>query len=76
MATSFCNVLTRKAGAYSCIKEGTLYRFYDRLEDDGLVVSEWSIPEDKSVAKKYYRCTPKGEEALVERWSFGANLTG
>ena len=48
------------------LKEGTLYPILYRLEDDGLVVSEWSIPEDKSVAKKYYRCTPKGEEALVE----------
>ena len=58
--------LDQESGGLFRIKEGTLYPILYRLEDDGLVVSEWSIPEDKSVAKKYYRCTPKGEEALVE----------
>lgn len=47
------------------IKEGTLYPILYRLEDDGLIVSEWSAPADKSVAKKYYRCTPEGESALA-----------
>lgn len=58
--------LDQESGGLFRIKEGTLYPILYRLEDDGLVVSEWSIPEDKSVAKKYYRCTLKGEEALVE----------
>lgn len=58
--------LDQESGGLFRIKEGTLYPILYRLEDDGLVVSEWSIPEDKSVAKKYYRCTPKGEGALVE----------
>ncbi len=58
--------LDRESGGLFRIKEGTLYPILYRLEDDGLIVSEWSIPEDKSVAKKYYRCTPAGESALLE----------
>ena len=48
------------------IKEGTLYPILYRLEDDGLIVSEWSVPEDKSLAKKDYRCTPEGNIVLKE----------
>ena len=58
--------LDRESGGLFRIKEGTLYPILYRLEDDGLAVSEWSVPEDKSVAKKYYRCTPAGEAALAE----------
>lgn len=43
--------LDQESGGLFRIKEGTLYPILYRLEDDGLVVSEWSIPEDKSVAK-------------------------
>lgn len=58
--------LDQENGGLFRIKEGTLYPILYRLEDDGLIVSEWSVPEDKSVAKKYYRCTPEGNIALKE----------
>lgn len=48
------------------MKEGTLYPILYRLEDDGMIRSEWSIPKDKDVSKKYYVITPQGEETLRE----------
>lgn len=56
--------LDQESGGLFRIKEGTLYPILYRLEDDGLIVSEWSVPEDKSVAKKYYRCTPRREHCF------------
>lgn len=64
-----CQLLQRldqESGGLFRIKEGTLYPILYRLEDDGLIVSEWSVPEDKSVAKKYYRCTLEGNLVLKE----------
>lgn len=48
------------------IKEGTLYPILYRLQDDDLIISEWSEPKDKNVSKKYYKITDKGIEALGE----------
>lgn len=48
------------------LKEGTLYPILYRLEDDGLVISEWSQPKGKEVSKKYYVITDKGRETLEE----------
>lgn len=48
------------------MKEGTLYPILYRLEDDGMIRSEWSIPKDKDVSKKYYVITPQGKETLRE----------
>ena len=61
------------------IKEGTLYPILYRLEDDGLIRSEWSVPKDKDVSKKYYVITGQGEEALkelIELWSEFDRITG
>lgn len=48
------------------LKDGTLYPVLYRLEDDGLVVSEWSEAEGKQVPRKYYRITEDGKNAIVE----------
>ncbi len=48
------------------LKEGTLYPILYRLEDDGLLVSEWSQPSGKETSKKYYKITKEGQETLIE----------
>ncbi len=48
------------------LKEGTLYPILYRMEDDGLVVSEWSEPRGKEVSRKYYSITAEGRETLGE----------
>ena len=46
------------------MKEGTLYPILYRLEDDGLVESQWSVPQNKEISRKYYCLTEKGKEQL------------
>lgn len=60
------NEMDRQSSGLFKIKEGTLYPILYRLEDDGMIKSEWSIPKDREVSKKYYTITPKGAENLKE----------
>lgn len=60
------NDMNKQSGGLLKIKEGTLYPILYRLEDDGMIRSEWSIPKDKDVSKKYYVITEQGKETLVE----------
>jgi transcriptional regulator len=58
------------------IEEGTLYPALYRLENRGLVKSEWRITENKRRAK-YYRLTAAGRRHLTEhteRWEAFASL--
>ncbi len=48
------------------LKDGTLYPILYRLEDDGLVVSEWSEAQERQVPRKYYKITEKGINNLQE----------
>lgn len=48
------------------LKDGTLYPILYRLEDDGLVISEWSQAVGKNVPRKYYRITDTGRRTLEE----------
>ena len=48
------------------MREGTLYPILYRLEDDGLVKSEWSEQEDKEISRKYYKITEDGQKTLIE----------
>ena len=41
-----------------------LYPILYRLEDDGLVESQWSVPQNKESSRKYYCLTEKGKEQL------------
>ena len=51
------------------IEEGTLYPLMRRLEDQGLLVSEWRIEEGPP--RRYYKLSPKGSRLyaeLTENW--------
>ncbi len=63
--------LREEGGELFHLKEGTLYPILYRLEEDGLVQSQWREAGDtgKSLPKKYYTITPLGEETLV--WAYG-----
>lgn len=45
------------------IEEGTLYPLLRRLEQQGLLVSEWETTEPRP--RKYYRISPLGREVLA-----------
>lgn len=64
--------LKEKSEALFSVKEGTLYPILYRLEEEGLVTSEWSTPQGKEVSKKYYRVSASGKEVLkdtIQLWS-------
>ncbi len=46
------------AGQGMPIEEGTLYPLLRRLEDQGLLVSDWRIEEGPP--RRYYKLSPKG----------------
>lgn len=46
------------------IREGTLYPLLHRLEDAGVVASEW-VAEGRSRPRKYYAITAAGRERLA-----------
>jgi len=51
------------------IEEGTLYPLLRRLEDQGLLASDWRIEEGPP--RRYYTMSPKGKrlyEELIETW--------
>ena len=51
------------------IEEGTLYPLLRRLEDQGLLVSEWR--EEGNRNKRFYRLSPDGRavlKALLAEW--------
>lgn len=48
------------------LKDGTLYPILYRLEDDKLVVSEWSEAVGKQAPRKYYKITEAGQKTLEE----------
>lgn len=58
--------MSKKSRDVFQLKEGTLYPILYRLEEEGFVVSQWSEPEGKQVARKYYKITEKGQKALQE----------
>ncbi len=52
------------------IEQGSLYPALHRLEDRGLLASEWGLSENNRKAK-FYRLTPKGRKRLTAetaRW--------
>lgn len=58
------------------LKDGTLYPVLYRLEDEGLVVSEWSEAEGKQVPRKYYRITEEGRDALAQIRNMWKRISG
>ncbi len=60
------------------IKGGTLYPLLSRLEEGGLVESEWRAG-DGGPGRKYYRVTDRGHRELqstAARWSNFVDVTG
>ncbi|MEG0769482.1 MAG: helix-turn-helix transcriptional regulator [Ruthenibacterium sp.] len=59
--------LSQRSGGMLQLKEGTLYPILYRLEDGGLVVTQWRAGEENRAApKKYYTITQAGRAALRE----------
>jgi PadR family transcriptional regulator PadR len=57
------------------INEGTLYPLMRRMEDQGLLVSEWQIA-DEGRPRRYYQLGPEGAQALerlTAEWQTLAN---
>jgi PadR family transcriptional regulator PadR len=59
--------LPEVAGAESRVDVGNLYRLLRGLEEEGMVVSEWSA-ELPGPAKRTYELTEEGH-ALLDRWA-------
>ncbi len=63
--------LRDKSGELFSLKEGTLYPILYRLEEEGLVISRWSMPQGKEISRKYYQISESGERILrdtVQLW--------
>jgi PadR family transcriptional regulator, regulatory protein PadR len=54
----------RSSGAFD-LPEGTIYPALHRLEDQGLLASQWS--QDAPRPRRVYRLTPKGSRVLAGR---------
>jgi PadR family transcriptional regulator, regulatory protein PadR len=65
------NLILRQTDRALLVDEGTLYPALWRLENKGLVESEWGLSENNRKAK-YYELTPTGRRHLreqVKAWS-------
>lgn len=58
------------------LKDGTLYPILYRLEDDGLVESQWSETQGRQVPRKYYKITPKGINTFKEIQDVWKKISG
>lgn len=56
--------LKARTGGYLDLKEGTLYPALHRMEKQGLLVSQWVMPEVGGQPRKYYSITPAGSRSL------------
>ena len=57
-----------RSSGYFAFKEGTLYPALHRLERSHLIEGKWE-DTPSNVRRRYYRITPKGQEALSHRLS-------
>lgn len=65
-----CKEIERRSGGYFTLKHSTLYPLLHRLEQQGLVRSEWGAFEGGK-PRKYYELTRKGaryHEENVASW--------
>lgn len=62
------------------LKEGTLYPILYRLEDDGMIQSQWLAGEGRTAPKKIYEATQAGRTENIRRqhvWQeFGNAVNG
>jgi PadR family transcriptional regulator, regulatory protein PadR len=57
------------------VEEGSLYPALYRMEEDGLIDSEWRATENNRKAK-FYRLTPRGRRAAQEELDGWLRLSG
>ncbi|MDH7485364.1 MAG: PadR family transcriptional regulator [Anaerolineae bacterium] len=58
--------LKRRSSGYFHMKEGLLYPTLHRMEQEGLIVSEWRTGTGRR-RRKYYCITDKGRQALARQ---------
>jgi DNA-binding PadR family transcriptional regulator len=58
------SLITRLAELDFEVDQGTLYPLLRRLEERGLLESEWVLGESRP--RRYYKISPAGEQVLVE----------
>ena len=66
--------LKEDSGGFFALKEGTLYPILYRLEDEGLIRSQWSQGVGRSAPKKIYEATDAGREENIRRQAIWRNL--
>ena len=59
--------LRDNSGGLFTLKEGTLYPILYRLEDDGMIRSQWSTGEGRTAPKKIYEATDAGQAENLRR---------
>lgn len=57
----------KKSSQGRFLKEGTLYPILYRLEDDGMIRSQWSTGEGRTAPKKIYEATDAGQAENLRR---------
>ena len=62
------------SGGAFLVEQGALYPALHRLEERGMLASEWGVSENNRRAK-YYRLTRKGEKQLREETDSWNRLT-
>ncbi len=67
-------VLTERSNGLFRLREGTLYPILYRLEDDGLIRSNWQPAEGRTAPKKIYTATPEGQQAFARRRALWADF--
>lgn len=67
--------LKANTSGFFTLKEGTLYPILYRLEDEGLIRSDWSAPEGRVAPKKIYTATQLGHTAQKQRREIWLNFT-
>ncbi len=60
--------LKEQSDSLFTLKEGTLYPILYRLEDDGMIQSDWTVQAGRSAPKKMYTATDKGRQENERRW--------
>jgi len=68
---TIARVIGQRSDAFLQVEQGSLYPALNRLEDRGLVDSDWATSENNRRAR-YYRLTPKGRRQLqheTEQWA-------
>ena len=59
--------LKQRSHGRFALKEGTLYPILYRLEDEGMICSQWSQGEGRTAPKKMYAATEAGRLESIRR---------